>query len=353
MLVFFRMVSSRIIQFSGDESKYIDEEQLKRTVKLSPLSHSATGYEDVFRALEQVGVQPEDIKGLYKVSVTDLSYLLYLSNDTIQRQLRALKIIGTGKCQFSVVAMNEQTVRCKIHWLPLYYSDRLLKAIFCDYGEVLEIQMCKSSYAHVCAYNGQREVLLRTDEFHKQQIPHLVKLASGHSILITLQGRPPLCLKCGELGHTRKDCPSNKKDYSGAARSGSSSANTGTVSAPAGAHVSSAVPGPAVPPPGADSAPAPAPEGSPAGAGEAPSPQDLGPGGSDGSGDTPGTQEPMEANDQLKRKNDGDDDDDFLTPNRTAKQRPGPYPNPPLHLPLSQGYKALLGDLTPPTPTPK
>ena len=125
------------------------------------------------------------------------------------------------------------------------------------------------------------------------------------------------------------------------------------MSAPAGAHVSSAVPGPAVPPPGADSAPAPAPEGAPAGAGEAPSPQDLGPGGSDGSGDTPGTQEPMEANDQLKRKNDGDDDDDFLTQNRTAKQRPGPYPNPPLHLPLSQGYKALLGDLTPPTPTPK
>ena len=347
------MSSSRIVQFSGNESSYIDEEQLKRTVKLSPLSHSATGYEDVFRALDQAGVEPADIKGLYKVSVTDLSYLLYLSNDTIQRQLRALKIIGSGKCQFSVVAMNEQTVRCKIHWLPLYYSDRLLKAIFCDYGEVLEIQMCKSSYANVCAYNGQREVLLRTDEVHKQNIPHLVKLASGHSILITLQGRPPLCLKCGDLGHTRKDCPSNKKSYLGAAaRPGSSSVNTATASASSEAHVSPAAPGPALPPSGVDSAPAPAPEGAPAGVGDAPPPQDLGSGGSDGSGDTPGTQEPMEANDQLKRKND-DDDDSFIHPNRTAKQRPGPYPTPPLHLPLSQGYQALLGELTPPTPTPK
>ena len=82
MLVHFRMSSSRIIQFSGNDSSYIDKEQLKRIVKLSPLSHSATGYEDVFRALDQAGVEPKDIKGLYKVSVTDLSYLLYLSNDT-------------------------------------------------------------------------------------------------------------------------------------------------------------------------------------------------------------------------------------------------------------------------------
>ena len=78
----------------------------------------------------------------------------------------------------------------------MYYSYRLLKAIFCDYEEVLDVNLCKSSYAHVCVLNGLREVVLRTDEIKQQKIPHLVKLGSGQSILVTMQGRPPFCLKC-------------------------------------------------------------------------------------------------------------------------------------------------------------
>ena len=302
-------------------------------------------------------MHPDHIGGLYKVSQTDFSYMLYVSSESIKDWLMDLKINGVGKSQFAVTSLAEQTVKIKVHWLPLFYSDRLLKAIFCDYGDVIDINWSKSAYANICAYNGIREVLLRTDEVKKQKIPHLVKLSIGQSVLVTVQSRPPLCLKCNDLGHTRKDCPSSKKTYSTAgaaatARPGSS-VSTVSVSEPTGAHVSPAGPGSAVPPTGAEPVPAPAPEGAPAGAGDAPQPQDFGSGGLDGSGDSPGTREPMEANDQVKRKSDGDEDDDFISPNRTFKQGPGPYPTPPLHLPLSQGYHALLGDLTPSTPTPK
>lgn len=129
-----------------------------------------------------------------------------------------LKVIGCGKGQFGVVSLSEQTVKLKIHWLPLYFSNRLLKAIFCDYGEVLDVNFCKSSYAHVCALNGLREVVLRMDEIKKQKIPHLVKLCSGQSILVTMEGRPPLCLKCSEIGHTRNDCPYGRMSYTSTVR---------------------------------------------------------------------------------------------------------------------------------------
>ena len=66
--------------------------------------------------------------------------------------------------------------------------------------------MCKSSYANVVAMNGTREVTLRTTEVYKQKIPHLVTFHSGQSALITMPGRPPLCLKCRCVGHVRKDC---------------------------------------------------------------------------------------------------------------------------------------------------
>ena len=73
---------------------------------------------------------------------------------------------------------------------------------------------------------------------------------------------------------------------------------------PVARHVSQAAPGLAVPPSEAESVPAPAPEGASVGAGDAPQPQDLGSGYSDGSVDTPGTQEPLESCDSQKRKGD-------------------------------------------------
>ena len=60
------------------------------------------------------------------------------------------------------------------------------------------------------AFNGVREIRLKTSEFKRQLIPHLVKFNSGQSILVTLNGRPPYCLKCHVLGHTRQRCPKVK-----------------------------------------------------------------------------------------------------------------------------------------------
>ena len=339
-------MESRILMFNGDEANYIDHEQLDLTVKLSPLSYGTTTYDDVFRALDQAGLNPDDIGGLYKVSSTDFSYSLYVSNEDVKKRLTDLKVIGSGKGQFGVVCLTEQTVKLKIHWLPLYYSNRLLKAIFCDYGDVLDVSMCKSSYAHVCALNGMREVLLKTDEIHKQRIPHLVKLSSGQSILITMQGRPPLCLKCNEIGHTRKDCPNARRSYVNTARASGSTRSPDPQQTQFAESVSARgspdVPPPAAPPTVVDSAPARAPNGAPAGAVAAAPTPDLGSAGSNGPGDVSVTQEVegMDAESaRLKRARESDED--FITPNRPVRPTP---PSPGLHLPLSEGFKSLLGD---------
>ena len=102
--------------------------------------------------------------------------------------------------------MAEQVVSLRIHWLPLYYEDRILMTMLCLYGEGVDIKYMKSTYGNITAMNGTRDVLLKTDEIRKQQIPHLVNIMSGQSVLITMLGRPPLCLKCKVVGNTRREC---------------------------------------------------------------------------------------------------------------------------------------------------
>ena len=96
--------------------------------------------------------------------------------------------------------MNEQIFTIRVHWLPINHVGSILREIFAEYGEVLDLKMNKTSHAKLTAFNGQREVRLKCDEFRKQQIPHLINFQSGQSILITLPGRLPICLRCSEVG---------------------------------------------------------------------------------------------------------------------------------------------------------
>ena len=203
-------MANPIIHFDGNETNYIDEDQLELTVRLTPTEYGTLSYGDVFIALEDEGLKAEDLTGLYKVSSNDRSFNLTMKDRHTAKRLMDAKFIGRGSKRFTVMLCSEQIVSLRVHWLPLYYQDRLLKAIFCDYGEVLEVKHNKTSYTNVCTFNGMREVTLKTDEKSKQRIPHMVKFGCGQSMLITMQGRPPLCLKCHEVGHTRRECESTR-----------------------------------------------------------------------------------------------------------------------------------------------
>lgn len=51
--------------------------------------------------------------------------------------------------------------------------------------------------------NGQWFATLEVDEVQKNNIPHLFKFACGNRALLTVRGRPPLCLRCHKVGHVR------------------------------------------------------------------------------------------------------------------------------------------------------
>ena len=194
-----------VVDFDGFAFNYINEDHMNLTVKLVP-ENGVASYCDIFEVLKKSGVEAEEIKGLYKVGAVDKSWSVLLSTEQTVARLKELQKVRSGRTNFFVTSMAEQVVSLQVHWLPLYYEDRILKAMLCLYGEVVDIKNMTSTYGNITAMNGTREVLLKTDEIRKQQIPHLVNIMSGQSVLITMLGRPPLCLKCKVVGHTRREC---------------------------------------------------------------------------------------------------------------------------------------------------
>ena len=83
----------------------------------------------------------------------------------------------------------------------------LLTEVLENFGEVVTVDKLRTKHANCVTYDGVREVRLRMNELHKQKIPHIVHLPSGQTILITMQGRPPFCLKCKSVGHVHRNAP--------------------------------------------------------------------------------------------------------------------------------------------------
>ena len=293
-----------VVVFDGVESNYINADRLSRTVRLVPdEGKSFSTYGDVLNSLVKLGVEPDEVKALYKVSAFDTSFSLMLAySDTVER-LISCKTIQTDRNRFTIMKMTEQVVTLRIHWLPIYFDNSILKEILGQYGDVLDVRMLKSAHADVVAFDGVREVRIKVDEFQKQLIPHLVKFQSGQSILVTMYGRPPYCLKCSNIGHTRKNCPG--KSFANAAVNMDTALPASMPAGPSQAaadeariEVSAELSSPADPPP-------------------QPSNGDV------GASDTsrPGTDtQDMEqnTNDSLKRHLDSQDS--FIQPNRPVKQ---------------------------------
>ncbi|KAL3877948.1 hypothetical protein ACJMK2_035589 [Sinanodonta woodiana] len=101
----------------------------------------------------------------------------------------------------------------RVHWLPLYISDQLIEEVLSPFGKVLDITIDKTLLdKDTMTFNGTRNVKLQTTEFDSRHIPHIVSLCQC-GMLITMKGRPSICLKCRQSGHLRKDCPEKSSTY--------------------------------------------------------------------------------------------------------------------------------------------
>jgi len=107
---------------------------------------------------------------------------------------------------FACVNLGSQSVTIRLHWLPSYIKDDVVTQMCRRFGEVLSVEREKTTCDIFTVETGVRVVKMQLSADEVKCIPHLLSFRCGTRALVSVPGRPPLCLKCMTVGHMRRDC---------------------------------------------------------------------------------------------------------------------------------------------------
>ena len=213
---FQSIMADPVLVLDYSEKDYVNEALFGQILKLVPVMEGTRlGFDEVLNGLVNAGVQLDQIGGINKVSPTEPSYNVFCKTEDVFDMLLNKKILKIGRHKVHVCTLAEQIVSLRVHWLPFYIDNLMLKEIFSEYGEIVQLTFCSTPFREHGVGNGVRLIALRTHEMKKQEIPHLIKFKSGLNILVTMGGRPPFCLRCKSTGHIRGECPGLQKNVNG------------------------------------------------------------------------------------------------------------------------------------------
>ena len=122
-----------------------------------------------------------------------------LSRGTVQVNGKSFKIKSAARRHFAA----------RVHWVPVFITNNVIRKTFGDYAEVKSFKHEVYTDAGLDGIaTGVRKVLMVGDS---HQVPHVLQVvdpdnAEVWKCLVTIAGRPPLCLRCKKIGHVRKSC---------------------------------------------------------------------------------------------------------------------------------------------------
>lgn len=155
---------------------------------------------DVVGLLKQNKVRPEAVETF---AIGDDGASITFSQEDQARLVTNLTYQGK---EFRLMNFGKQIIGVKLHWLPVFVGENCIRAILAPYGKVMTVEKLKANWGEHRVNNGQWFATLEVDEVKKINIPHLLRFACGSKALLTIRGRPPLCLRCYKVGHLRNVC---------------------------------------------------------------------------------------------------------------------------------------------------
>lgn len=108
-----------------------------------------------------------------------------------------------------IIDPNLQELSFKVHWIPFHVPDEAVKKLFEPMGKVTSVSREKwrrSGFEGIETTTRVVSLILK-EGVSSEAIPHQVTLL-GFNILVSVPGRPPMCLRCKKIGHLRKQCRS-------------------------------------------------------------------------------------------------------------------------------------------------
>jgi len=188
----------------------INDNVLKRTVKIQ--GERGASIVSVIQLLKSLGIVEEDVDAVCSTMPGSLAYDVVFQNTDKLTDFLATHTSNQVKFKnlsYKFESYGKQVIQLRVHWLPIFVNNMVLREFFGQFGTVREIVYESLQVEGFKAASGVRLVTLELSHEAKAEIPHMVVFECGTRALVTMRGRPPLCLRCMHLGHMRGDCPSS------------------------------------------------------------------------------------------------------------------------------------------------
>ncbi|XP_033726742.1 uncharacterized protein LOC117316311 [Pecten maximus] len=187
--------------------RHVDLETLRRSVRLhvsGPRRNSVTRFE-VLKALLDIGVPGTDILSVFRCEAPNTWFSTVTGQDMVNI------IVSNGMIRKEQFALHpepcdQRRLTIRVQWLPTWIDDNCIANYFETYGKVINFSRETSEVAGVTLETGTREITLLIREGDQDDIPHKARMF-GKTALIMVPGRPPICLRCHQVGHVRSQCP--------------------------------------------------------------------------------------------------------------------------------------------------
>lgn len=172
-------------------------------------------FREDFRAHVSSLLQAEEVVALGTLGRNDLWHLVVRSREAKTKLMMGGDFYIDDNL-VKVAALGEEEFTARIHWAPLHLPMDALLGTLAHSATILSSKFERSRDGPW----GQtatlvRSVLMKGD---MNQVPHLMDVGYGNekiTVLITITGRKPVCLKCKGVGHYRKKCTAVKCRHCG------------------------------------------------------------------------------------------------------------------------------------------
>ena len=159
------------------------------------------------------------IDGVFKTGQGPHWYLSFTNKDVVDLMGNSVAHKGKKDSEFYFERIDTKRIRFRVHWFPLYLSKEYVMVFMGQYGKNISLSYDYDVLHGVTIKTGvlSGEMVVTERQYH--DMPYRTKIF-GQSVLVTIQGRLPMCLKCGVQGHFKANCTSTKaKTYAGATNS--------------------------------------------------------------------------------------------------------------------------------------
>ena len=136
-------------------------------------------------------------------------WFLMVKSERARDNLLAAGVVKVKGGVFRVRSADSTQFRVRIHWAPPFIPNDVIINHLSQFGKVLScVNEMSVSKGFENVATGVRTVVMCGN---KADLPHFFVVVDKSTkqtfqLLVTVTGRPPICLRCNQVGHFRREC---------------------------------------------------------------------------------------------------------------------------------------------------